>query len=275
MTLISADNNFAIMAVLFLIAGGAFLAERTRIGANLTGAVVAILAAILAANLRLIPHSAPAYSFGFTYFVPVLIPLFLFKANLRERERNDAVDRRQHVEQQDRGPSEKDLFDAYVTARESTGEGAKGLTAKKLSQVLANHSTWPVLASFLGLAAFGGLYVVPLFVTMQVRSALEQRAQVISANNIINALFMVGAALATIALLQAGEPEDGVAQLERAGRPAAGDRATQAIRDKSKNPIISIGCTKYFLISPSRTCRAIPLANPGMLENARDNIVSR
>ena len=83
MTLISPDNHFAIMAVLFLIAGGAFLAERTKIGSHLTGAVIAILVAILAANLRIIPHSAPAFSFVFSYFVPVLIPLFLFKANLR------------------------------------------------------------------------------------------------------------------------------------------------------------------------------------------------
>lgn len=83
MTLISPDNHFALMAVLFVIAGASFLAERTRIGSHLTGAVVAILAAIAAANLRLIPHSAPAFDFVFGYFVPVLIPLFLFKANLR------------------------------------------------------------------------------------------------------------------------------------------------------------------------------------------------
>jgi uncharacterized membrane protein len=83
MTLIAPENSIALMAALFVIAGGAFLAERTRIGANLTGAVIAILAAILAANLRIIPHTAPAYDFVFTYFVPILIPLFLFKANLR------------------------------------------------------------------------------------------------------------------------------------------------------------------------------------------------
>ena len=83
MTLISPDNDFALMAALFVIAGGAFLAERTRFGAHLSGAVIAILAAIAAANLRLIPHSAPAFDFVFSYFVPVLIPLFLFKANLR------------------------------------------------------------------------------------------------------------------------------------------------------------------------------------------------
>ena len=84
MTLISPDNNFALMAALFVIAGASFLAEKTRIGSHLTGAVVAILAAIAAANLRIIPHSAPAYDFVFSYFVPVLIPMFLFKANLRK-----------------------------------------------------------------------------------------------------------------------------------------------------------------------------------------------
>ena len=31
----------------------------------------------------MIPHSAPAFDFVFSYFVPVLIPLFLFRANLR------------------------------------------------------------------------------------------------------------------------------------------------------------------------------------------------
>ena len=83
MSLIAADNHIALMAALFVIAGGAFVAERTRIGAQLTGAVIAILAAIAAANLALIPHAAPAYDFVFDYFVPVLIPLFLFRADLR------------------------------------------------------------------------------------------------------------------------------------------------------------------------------------------------
>jgi uncharacterized membrane protein len=83
MTLISPDNDLALMAVLFVIAGAAFLAEKTRVGAHLTGAVIAILSAIAVANLRIIPHSAPAFDFVFAYFVPVLIPLFLFKADLR------------------------------------------------------------------------------------------------------------------------------------------------------------------------------------------------
>lgn len=71
------------MAALFAIATLALLAEKTRAGALLTSAVIAILAAIIAANVNIIPHAAPAYDFVFKYFVPVLIPLFLFRADLR------------------------------------------------------------------------------------------------------------------------------------------------------------------------------------------------
>lgn len=81
--MIPADNHFALMAVLFALATLGILAEKTRTGAQLTGAVIAILGAIIAANLNIIPHAAPAYDFVFEYFVPVLIPLFLYQADLR------------------------------------------------------------------------------------------------------------------------------------------------------------------------------------------------
>ena len=78
MSLIAPDNHMAVMAALLVIAGLGFIGEKTRIGAQLTGAVIAILAAIAAANSHIIPHSAAAYDFVFRYIVPVLIPLFLF-----------------------------------------------------------------------------------------------------------------------------------------------------------------------------------------------------
>jgi uncharacterized membrane protein len=81
--MISADNHMAVMAALFAIAALGFLLEKTRIGSMITGAVIAILGAIFFANIGVIPHSAPAYSFVFSYIVPILIPLFLFRANLR------------------------------------------------------------------------------------------------------------------------------------------------------------------------------------------------
>ena len=81
--MIAPENHIAVIAALFCVAGLGFLGERTRVGAHLTGAVIAILAAIAAANLGVIPHSAPAYDFVFAYIVPALVPLFLFQADLR------------------------------------------------------------------------------------------------------------------------------------------------------------------------------------------------
>ncbi len=83
MSLIHPENHMAVMTALFAIAALGFLGEKTRIGAQLTGAVIVILSAILFANVGVIPHSATAYDFVFKYFVPVLIPLFLFRANMR------------------------------------------------------------------------------------------------------------------------------------------------------------------------------------------------
>ncbi|WP_323763214.1 DUF819 domain-containing protein [Maricaulis sp.] len=84
MSLIPADNAVASVAALFGVAAAGFLMEKTRIGALLTGAVWAILFAILASNIGLIPQDSEGYSFVFRYFVPILIPLFLMKADLRK-----------------------------------------------------------------------------------------------------------------------------------------------------------------------------------------------
>ena len=83
MPLIPADNSIAVIAALMVLSGVSMLLARTRLGAQVTGTVIVILGAIAASNLNIIPHSAPAYGFVFTYLVPVLIPLFLFQADLR------------------------------------------------------------------------------------------------------------------------------------------------------------------------------------------------
>ncbi len=63
----------------------------------------------------------------------------LFKANLREREMRDSHERQKQAAVNDRGPSEKDFFDAYVSARKSAGQGVDGLTPDKLRQVLSKQ----------------------------------------------------------------------------------------------------------------------------------------
>ena len=82
-SLIPADMPFAVMAGLVAIAATGFLLEKTKFGALLTGTVWTILLAILASNLRIMPFDSSAYDFVFAYAVPVLIPLFLIKADLR------------------------------------------------------------------------------------------------------------------------------------------------------------------------------------------------
>lgn len=83
MSLIPAEQHFAVFTAVLVLSAMAFASERTVIGQKITGTVVVILLAIAAANTGLIPHSAPAYSFIFSYIVPMLIPLFLFQADVR------------------------------------------------------------------------------------------------------------------------------------------------------------------------------------------------
>ena len=78
------NNPVWVMAILFALSAIGFLSEKTRLGRSLTSTVVVILLAIVAANIGLIPHESIAYNFVFSYVVPVIIPLFLFKANLRQ-----------------------------------------------------------------------------------------------------------------------------------------------------------------------------------------------
>ncbi|EED34584.1 conserved hypothetical protein [Luminiphilus syltensis NOR5-1B] len=87
MSWIATDNHLAVFAAIMAIAGAAFLLERTRLGGHLTGAVIVILLAIAAANLGIIPHAAPTYDFIFNNMVPLLIPLFLFQADLKRLAR--------------------------------------------------------------------------------------------------------------------------------------------------------------------------------------------
>ena len=58
-----------------------------------------------------------------------------------------------------------------------------------------------VLADLVLIGVFGGFYCVPLYAIMQTRSEASHRSRVIAANNIVNALFMVVAALLAMMML--------------------------------------------------------------------------
>jgi len=60
---------------------------------------------------------------------------------------------------------------------------------------LAAKGSIPILIDLILIGIFGGLYIVPLFAIVQTRSEESHRSRIIAANNILNALFMVGAAI--------------------------------------------------------------------------------
>src|ERR1700730_5357186 len=61
-----------------------------------------------------------------------------------------------------------------------------------------------IFGDLLGLAVSGGFFVVPLYAIVQNRSEEASRARIIAANNVVNALFMAGAAAVTAGLIAAG-----------------------------------------------------------------------
>ncbi len=69
---------------------------------------------------------------------------------------------------------------------------------------LAQPTHWRVLADLFLLSASAGLFSVPLYALMQLRSPATHRARVVAANNVLNALFMVASALLAGALLGLG-----------------------------------------------------------------------
>ncbi|MFN3770556.1 MAG: MFS transporter [Ectopseudomonas guguanensis] len=67
--------------------------------------------------------------------------------------------------------------------------------------LLGHGQAWWILGCILGIGLFGGFYIVPLYALIQSRTAEHERARVIAANNILNALFMVASAIVAILFL--------------------------------------------------------------------------
>lgn len=84
-TLISADNSWALFAVLACVAAAAiYLEQHYRWAAKMTGCVLALLGSMLLINLHIIPTEAKTYDFIWDYIVPLSIPMLLFEADIRK-----------------------------------------------------------------------------------------------------------------------------------------------------------------------------------------------
>ena len=82
-----------------------------------------------------------------------------------------------------------------------SGDVPVGVVPHDWLALLGMSQAWWIMLSIVGLGIFGGFYIVPLYALIQARTPEDQRARVIAANNILNALFMVVSAIITIVLL--------------------------------------------------------------------------
>ena len=89
--------------------------------------------------------------------------------------------------------------DLYFASR-----GLPPAQALGVSAFVAQPAHWRVMADLALLALFAGVYSVPMYALIQLRSAPTHRARIIAANNILNALFMIVSAVAVGLLLEAG-----------------------------------------------------------------------
>jgi len=90
-------------------------------------------------------------------------------------------------------------IDLYFAARGLSPAESFGLTA-----FIAQPAHWRVMLDLFLLSLFTGMYSVPMYALIQMRSQATHRARIIAANNILNALFMIASSLIVMVLLSMG-----------------------------------------------------------------------
>ena len=78
------------------------------------------------------------------------------------------------------------------------------VAANSIAEFLARPGGLRIWIDLALIGAFGGFYSVPLYALIQQRARRRHMSRIIAANNIINAVLMVGAAAMSIVLLNAG-----------------------------------------------------------------------
>jgi 1-acyl-sn-glycerol-3-phosphate acyltransferase len=73
-----------------------------------------------------------------------------------------------------------------------------------VGEFAARGAHWRVMADLALLSLFAGLYSVPMYALIQLRSPATHRARIIAANNILNALFIIASSVLAGALIGAG-----------------------------------------------------------------------
>jgi 1-acyl-sn-glycerol-3-phosphate acyltransferase len=86
-------------------------------------------------------------------------------------------------------------LDIYLASPEVAGQGVS------VAVFFSQAANWRIGFDLLMIGIFGGFFIVPLYALVQQRSEPSRRSRVIAGNNILNALFMVIAAVFAMLLL--------------------------------------------------------------------------
>jgi acyl-[acyl-carrier-protein]-phospholipid O-acyltransferase/long-chain-fatty-acid--[acyl-carrier-protein] ligase len=71
-------------------------------------------------------------------------------------------------------------------------------------EFLTLAQNWRVSLDLTAVAIAAGVFIVPLYALMQAKSDSQHRSRVVAANNVWNALFMVGTGLGSVLMLKFG-----------------------------------------------------------------------
>lgn len=84
-TLISSENTWILWTFLIVWSTVSIVLEQKyKWASKITGAVIALLGAMIFANLKIIPTESNVYDIVSSYMIPIAIPLLLFKADIRK-----------------------------------------------------------------------------------------------------------------------------------------------------------------------------------------------
>ena len=93
--------------------------------------------------------------------------------------------------------------DLYFAATGAMGTVSAG-TLVGVASFVRIGASWRVMADLALLSLSAGLFSVPMYALIQLRSQPSHRARIIAANNILNALFMITSAIMATGLLKLG-----------------------------------------------------------------------
>ncbi|MBI2790591.1 MAG: acyl-[ACP]--phospholipid O-acyltransferase [Gammaproteobacteria bacterium] len=92
-------------------------------------------------------------------------------------------------------------FDLYFATLLET-HASQGAALLTLHEFVQSPNHWRIMLDMLLIATAAGIYIVPLYAIMQHIAEESHKARVIASNNIMNALFMTVAAIATMIMLK-------------------------------------------------------------------------